>query len=137
MGYRIHYSLQDDTLSAVVSGKSTQAAAGCIVRDIAAQAAREAARRVLIDLRWLEDRAGMRALAGLPGLRVALLGAGENDPYYLFSERQELKYFADAGSALRWLKSEPQVDAQSARGDRKRPTPAGVPGWAPLAIFGG
>jgi len=28
MGYRIHYSLRDRTLSAVVSGKSTLAAAG-------------------------------------------------------------------------------------------------------------
>lgn len=137
MGYRIHYSLQDDTLSAAVSGKSTLAAAGCIARDIAAQAAREAARQVLIDLRWLEDRAGMRALVSLPGLRVAVLGAGENDPYYLFSERQELKYFADAGSALRWLKSEPQAGAQPPRGDRKRPAPVGVPSRAPLAIYGG
>jgi hypothetical protein len=137
MGYRIHYSLQEGTLSAVVSGKSTLAAAGCIARDIAAQAAREAARRVLIDLRWLEDRIGMRALTTLPGLRVAVLDLGENDPHCVFSERRELKYFGDAGSALRWLKDDTQADAQSARGDRKRPTPAGAPVGASLAIFGG
>ena len=137
MGYRIHYSLQDGTLSAVVSGKSTLAARGCIARDIAAQAAREAAQRVLIDLRWLEDRIGMRALVALPGLRVAVLDLGENDPHCVFSERQELKYFGDAGSALRWLRGDRQADAQPARGDRKRPTPPGVPGRAALAIFGG
>ena len=37
MGYRIHYSLQEGTLSAVVSGQSTPASAGCIARDIAAR----------------------------------------------------------------------------------------------------
>jgi len=135
MGYRIHYSLQDDTLSAVVRGKSTLAAAGCIARDIAVEAAREAARRVLIDLRWLEDRIGMRALVTLPGLRVAVLDLGENGPHCV-PERQELKYFGDAGSALRWLKDDRQAVVPP-RGDRKRPVPARAPGWAPLAIFGG
>jgi len=105
MGYRIHYSLRDRTLSAVVSGKSTLAAAGCIARDIAAQASRDAADRVMIDLRWLEDRVGtLRALLNLPALRVAVLDASENDPYYVFSERREVKYFRSAGAALAWLR---------------------------------
>ena len=129
MGYRIHYSLQDGTLAAVVSGKSTPAVAGCIARDIAAQARHEGAFKVMIDLRWLEDRVGLRALANLPGLRIALV---DNDPCDA-SERGELRYFRDPGSALRWLNG----DAQSPGGDRKRPTPAGVPVRAQLAILGG
>jgi hypothetical protein len=104
MGYRIRYAQLDGTLSAVVSGKSTQAAAGCIARDIAAQAARESAGRVLVDLRWLEDKVGMRALLGLSGLRVAVLDIGENDPY-VFSEREELRYFGSFKAALRWLRA--------------------------------
>lgn len=104
MSYRIQYAHQDGTLSAVVSGKSTQAAAGCIARDIAAQAARESAGRVLVDLRWLEDKVGMRALLGLPGLRVAVLDVAENDPC-VFSEREELRYFDSLKAALRWLRA--------------------------------
>jgi hypothetical protein len=138
MGYRIHYSLQEGTLAAVVSGKSTLAAAGCIARDIAAQAAREAAAGVLIDLRWLEDRVGtLRALLSLPALRVAVVDIGENDPYYVFSEREQLKYFGDTGSALRWLKNVRSGDSQSPGSDRNRPTPAGAPARASLAINGG
>ena len=98
MGYRIHYShLEDDTLSAVVSGKSTLAAAGCIARDIAAQAARESARQVLIDLRWLEDRIGMRALLG--SARPARRGARRRrrtTRYYVFSERERADVFRAA-----------------------------------------
>jgi hypothetical protein len=106
MSYRIRYAHQDGTLSAVVSGKSTPAAAGCIARDIAAQAARVSAGRVLVDLRWLEDRVGtLRALLGLPQLRVAVLDIGENDPYYVFSEREELRYFDSLKAALRWLRA--------------------------------
>ena len=105
MGYRIHYSRLDGALTAVVSGKSTLAAAGCIARDIAAQASRDGAGRVLIDLRWLQDRVGtLRALLSLPALRVAVVDAGENDPYYVFSERHELKYFSSPGAALAWLR---------------------------------
>jgi len=134
MGYRIRYTQLEDTLSAVVSGKSSLAAAGCIARDIAAQAAREAASRVLVDLRWLEDHVGtLRALLSLPRLRVAVLDVGENDPYYTFSEHDELRCFASVGAALRWLRA----DSASPRGDRKVPTPAGVPLRAPLAIYGG
>ena len=134
MGYRIQYAQLDGALSAVVSGKSTPAAAGCIARDIAAQAASRAADRVLIDLRWLEDRAGMlRGLLSLPGLRVAVLDINENDPYHVFSERDAVKYFASVGAAMSWLRA----DAGSPRGDRKAPTPAGAPLRAPLAIYGG
>jgi hypothetical protein len=133
MAYRIRYSQAEGTLSAVVSGKSSLAAAGCIARDIAAQAAREATSRVLVDLRWLEDRVGtLRALLSLPRLRVAVLDVGENDPYYTFREHDELRYFASVGAAVRWLHADPQ----SSRGDRKVPTPAGVPLRAPLAIYG-
>jgi hypothetical protein len=129
MGYRIHYSLHDGTLAAVVSGKSTPASAGCIARDIAAQARHEAAVRVMIDLRWLEDRVGLRALVNLPGLRIALVDSDPCDA----AEREQFRYFRDPGSALRWLNG----DAKSPGGDRKRPTPAGVPIGAHLAILGG
>jgi hypothetical protein len=133
MGYRIHYTHLDGTLSAVVSGKSSLAAAGCIARDIAAQAVRDAAGRVLVDLRWLEDKVGLRALLALPRLRVAVLDIGENDPHYTFSEREELRYFDSVGAAIRWLRADPQ----SPRSDRKAPTPAGAPLRAPLEIYGG
>ena len=130
MGYRIHYSLHEGTLAAVVSGKSTLAAAGCIARDIAAQARQEATARVMIDLRWLEDRLGMRALVNLPGLRVAVV---DSDPYDKLVEREQLKSFGDTRSALRWLAGDPKSPA----GDRKQPTSPGVPVGARLAIFGG
>ena len=119
MGYRIRYSHLDGTLCAVVSGKSSQAVAGCIARDIAAQAARESAWRVLVDLRWLEDRAGMRALLRLPELRVAVLDLPENDPDYVFSEREDEGYFERLDAALIWLRAE------------RRAAPA------PLAALGG
>jgi hypothetical protein len=134
MGYRIRYSRVEGTLSAVVSGKSSLAAAGCIARDIAAQAGREAASQVLVDLRWLEDRVGtLRALLALPKLRVAVLDVGENDPYYTFREHDELRYFASVGAAVRWLRA----DSASSPGDRKVPTPAGARLRAPLEIYGG
>src|SRR3954465_6790084 len=138
MGYRIQYTDRDGALSAVVSGKSSLAAAGCIARDIAAQAARQSLDRVLVDLRWLEDRVGtLRALRALHGLRVAVLDLGENDPHYAFSEDAELRYFAHAGAAIRWLRADGSTDAESPRGDRKVPTPPGAPLRTPLAIYGG
>jgi hypothetical protein len=135
MGYRIHFSHlhQDDTLSAVVSGKPTLAAAGCIARDIAARAARECARRVLVDLRWLEDRVGMRSLLALPELRVAVLDAEPDDRYCGLSERGELRYFGSPGAAMSWLRADPR----SPRGDRKAPTPGGARPSTPLEIYGG
>ena len=134
MAYRIQYAHVDGALSAVVSGKSSLAAAGCIARDIAARAVREAAGRVLVDLRWLEDRVGtLRALLSLPKLRVAVLDIGENDPYCTLSERDELRCFGSVGAAIRWLRADPE----SPRGDRKAPTPAGAPLRTPLEIYGG
>jgi len=134
MGYRIQYARLGGALSAVVTGKSTLAAAGCIARDIAAQAAREAAGSVLIDLRWLEDRIGtLRALLRLPELRVAVLDLGQNDPHYVFSERDRLKYFHSLGAAMSWLRA----DEESPQGDRKAPAPGGTRVRAPLEIYGG
>jgi hypothetical protein len=138
MGYRIHYSLAEGTLSAVVSGKSTLATAGCIARDIAAQADRQAAGRVMIDLRWLEDRIGtLRALLRLPALRVAVVDVGENDPYYVLREHGALRYFGDTGSALHWLNGKMPGDAKSPRGDRNQPKPGGALRGTRLAIYGG
>jgi hypothetical protein len=133
MSYRIQYARLDGALSAVVTGKSTLAAAGCIARDIAAQAARESAASVLIDLRWLEDKLGVRALLRLPGLRVAVLDLGQNDPRYALSEGDGLKYFHSLGAAMSWLRA----DEESPRGDRKAPTPGGTRVRAPLEIYGG
>lgn len=133
MSYRIQYAHLDGVLSAMVSGKSTPAAAGCIARDIAAQAARESAGNVLIDLRWLEDRAGLRTLLGLPRLRVAVLDVGENDPHDVFREHHELRYFHGFNAAMRWLRADPR----STRGDRKAPAPAAAGLRTSLAVYGG
>jgi hypothetical protein len=135
MGYRIHFSHrdEDDTLSAVVSGQTTLAAAGCIARDIAARAARESARRVLVDLRWLEDRISMRTLLALPGLRMAVVDAEADERCCGISERGELRYFGSPGAAMSWLRADPR----SPRGDRKAPTPGGAKPRTPLEIYGG
>jgi hypothetical protein len=138
MGYRIQYTDLDGALSAVVSGQSSLSAAGCIARDIGAQMARQSFDRVLVDLRWLEDRVGMlRALRTLVGLRVAILDAGGNDARSTFSEDADLRHFAHAGAAIRWLRADRQIDAQSPRGDRKAPTPPGAPLRMRLEIYGG
>jgi hypothetical protein len=126
MSYRIQYTRLDGILSAMVRGKSTQAAAGCIARDIAAQAARESAASVLIDLRWLEDRTGLHAHLSLPRLRVAVLDAGEDAPYDVFRERDELRCFGSFNAAVRWL-----------RADGKAPAPAATLLRMPLAAYGG
>lgn len=133
MAYRIQYSQLDGALSAVVTGQSTLAAAGCIARDLATMAAQESATRVLVDLRWLEDKVGMRAFLNLPWLRVAVLDIGENDASRPVTERETLRYFASVSSALRWL----GIDRPSPRGDRKAPAPAGLDARVPLATYGG
>jgi hypothetical protein len=133
MAYRIQHSQIDGALSVVVTGHSTLAAAGCIARDIAALAAQEAARSVLVDLRWLEDTVGMRAFLNLPWLRIAVLDVGENDAGRTGTDFDRLRYFANVTAAMRWL----QADPRSPRGDRKAPTPAGVALPMPLAILGG
>jgi hypothetical protein len=133
MAYRIQYAQLDGALSAVVTGKSTLAAAGCIARDIATMAAQESASCVLVDLRWLEDKVGMRAFLNLPWLRVAVLDVGENDAGRPVTEHETLRYFASVNSALRWLRP----DRPSPRGDRKAPAPAGLAARAALATYGG
>ena len=133
MSYRIQYAHLDGVLSAMVSGKSTPAAAGCIARDIAAQAARESAGNVLVDLRWLEDRAGLRTFLTLPQLRVAVLDVGQNDPRDVFREHHELRYFHSFNAAMRWLRADPR----SPRGDRKAPAAAATRPHTPLAVYGG
>jgi hypothetical protein len=134
MAYRIRYTDLDGALSAVVSGKSSLAAAGCIARDIAARAAHQSLERVLVDLRWLEDRVGMlRALRALPCLRVAVLDVGENEAQDRLDQHGALRAFANVGAAIRWLRS----DHESARGDRKVPTPPGAALRTPLEIYGG
>ncbi len=133
MAYRIQHSQIDGALSVVVTGLSTLAAAGCIARDIAALAAQESARCVLVDLRWLEDTVGMRAFLNLPWLRIAVLDVGENDAGRPASDHEHLRYFANVSAALRWL----QADPRSPRGDRKAPAPAGIALPAQLAILGG
>src|SRR5262245_27011457 len=132
MAYRIQHSQVDGALSVVVTGKSTLAAAGCIARDIAALAARESASAVLVDLRWLEDKVGMRAFLNLPWLRVAVLDVGENDADRPVTDVETLRYFAGVTSAMRWLRADPK----SSRGDRKLPAPGGVLPRLPLAILG-
>ena len=119
MGYRIDFAVREDTVAAIVSGRtSSEAAAGWIADDIAEAARREAGKHVLIDLRRLENRVG--SLGALlvtrdgraPAERVAVVDLKENDPYYVFRELAardsgcELRYFEDAGSALRWLRGE-------------------------------
>jgi len=119
MGYRIDFAVRDDTVAAIVSGRtSSQQTADWIAADIAEAARREAGKHVLVDLRRLENRVG--SLGALlvtrdgraPAERVAVVDLKENDPYYVFREVAarnggcELRYFADAGAALRWLHGE-------------------------------
>ena len=119
MGYRIDFAVREDTVAAIVSGRtSSEAAAGWIADDIAEAARREAGKHVLIDLRRLENRVG--SLGALlvtregraPAERVAVVDLKQNDPYYVFRELAardsgcELRYFEDAGAALRWLRGE-------------------------------
>lgn len=133
MGYRIQHAQIEGALSVVVTGMSTLAAAGCIARDIASLAAQASAKCVLVDLRWLEDKVGMRAFLNLPWLRVAVLDIGENDASRPATQDEMLRYFASVTSAMRWLRADPR----SPRGDRKAPTPAGGALRLPLAILGG
>ena len=114
MAYRIEYAEREGTLAAVVSGRSTLEQAARIARDIAEQAALQAARHLLIDLRRLGDRVGSLGTLVLPSTsvpdcRVAVLDVHENDPYYAFSEHAAftrgaaLRMFYDPAAALAWL----------------------------------
>ena len=113
MGYRIDFAVQDGTLRAVVSGKSSLKHAASIAHDIAEQANLQSVKQLLIDVRRLLGRVGtlgtMLAPNGeMAGCRVAVLDVSDNDPYYVFSENharmrgRELRYFYDPNAALRW-----------------------------------
>jgi hypothetical protein len=118
MGYRIDFAVREDTVAAIVSGRSSEATAGCIAADIAEAARREAGKKMLIDLRRLGNRVGslgalLLARRGRAAAeRVAVVDLKENDPYYVFHELAargkgcELRYFEDAASALRWLRGQ-------------------------------
>jgi hypothetical protein len=116
MGYRIEYAQREGTLKAVVSGRSSLEHAAGIAQDIAEQAARQAARHVLIDLRRLADRVGtlgrLVLAAAEADCRVAVLDVRENDPHYAFCEPvafrrgAALRVFHDPLAAARWLQGE-------------------------------
>ena len=124
MGCRIHYAVRDGTLRAVVSGKTSGAYAAWIAHDIAEQAGRETCKRVLIDLRGLDDRVGslgaLSMASGEPGAvsgcRVAVVDAMENDAYYAFHEMAArargyvLRCFTSVADAARWLRGVPGRD---------------------------
>ena len=119
MGYRIDFAVREDTVAAIVSGRnSSQETAGWIAADIAEATRCEAGKKVLIDLRRLENRVGslgalLLARDGRAAAeRVAVIDLRQNDPYYVFHELAargggcELRAFDDAGAALRWLRGE-------------------------------
>jgi hypothetical protein len=114
MGYRIDFAVNDGTLRAVVSGKSSLKLAASIAQDIAEQANHQRVKQLLIDVRRLLGRVGtMLAPNGeMAGCRVAVLDVSDNDPYYVFSENharmrgRELRYFYDPAAALKWLCAE-------------------------------
>ena len=117
MGYRIVYAQRERTLRAVVSGKASLAYAKRIARDIAEQAASQAARQVLIDVRRLVDRVGTLGTLVLPTVSVPQCSVGvlderENDAQYVFSQQAarkrgaQLHLFYDPAAAARWLQGE-------------------------------
>ena len=113
MGYRIQYVGTGGTLRAVVSGRSSAAHAASIARDIAEQASRQSARRVLIDIRGLDDRVGtLGALARVPAKvvrKVAVVDIPAHDRYHVFAEqasrrsRSAVRCFDSATAAIGWL----------------------------------
>jgi hypothetical protein len=113
MGYRIEYVARAGTLRAVVSGKASRAYAISIAQDIADQATRQAARRVLIDVRGLTERVGtLGALLRAPASvarKVAVVDIPEHERYHVFSElaarhpRSVVRYFNSATAAMGWL----------------------------------
>ena len=114
MGYCIEFALRAGTLEAVVSGKASERLAGFIARDIAEEAARLAAKRLLIDVRRLRDRLGsLGSLARLPRKakprRIALVDVKECDSYYAFPELAarrrgaQMRRFPDPNAAMKWL----------------------------------
>ena len=124
MGWLINYATGDGVLRAVVSGRSTNADAARIARDIAEQAGRQTMSRVLIDVRRLGDRVGTLGMlsmaSGAPGkvhgYRVAVVDAIENDAYYALHEMAAqargyvLRCFTSVTDAARWLRGAPARD---------------------------
>ena len=117
MGYRIDFGIDlgagGRTLQAKVRGRSSVHAER-IGRDIAAEARREEARQLLIDVRGLVDRLGALGtlvLAACRSRRVAVVDSDDNELYRPFSETEarrrgyEVRYFCDAESALAWLRA--------------------------------
>ena len=114
MGYHIHFALRAGTLKAVIFGKVSEAYARFVARDIAEEAKRQAAKRVLIDVRRLHDRLGsLGTLSRLPGThapqRIALVDSEEFDRYYAMPELlalragAKMRRFPDATAAMEWL----------------------------------
>lgn len=115
MGYRIDFGIEQGTqgpiLRAKIRGRSSRDAAR-IGRDIAAQAKREAATQLLLDVRELADRLGALGtlvLAACNRRRAAVIDSGDHELYHPFSEfaakrrGSEVRYFADAAAAIEWL----------------------------------
>ena len=123
MGYRIDFAMRAGTLNAVVLGRGSALYARRIAGDIAEEAARQAAKRVLIDLRRLHDRLGSLSVLSLPPKgsmkpeRIAIVDVAALDGYYAFSEvtarraGARLRRFADAAAAMHWL-CEPSDDCR-------------------------
>lgn len=114
MGYRIEYAIGGKTMRAKVKGRSPRNGAA-IGRDIAAEAERASIEHLLIDLRGLRDRLGeigSLVLATCRDRRVAVVDGDENSLFYPLSEwaarrkNAQLRYFADAVSALAWLRGD-------------------------------
>ena len=105
-------------MQARVSGKSSLGHAARIARDIAEEAARRAARDLLIDVRGLMDRVGTLATLALgacgqgsPAARIALVDSSDNERFHILSEGlarsrgYALRCFHDRASAMAWLQA--------------------------------
>ena len=114
MGYHIHFAVRAGTLKAVIFGKVSEAYARFVARDIAEEANRQAAKRVLIDVRRVHDRLGsLGTLSRLPGARlpqrIAFVDSEEFDRYYAAPELLALRAgatmrrFPDSAAAMEWL----------------------------------
>jgi len=115
VGYCIEFAHRAGTLEAVVSGKASEAYVRFIARDIAEELTRQAAKRLLIDVRRLRNRLGsLASLARLParGLkprRIAVVDLKELDRYYAFPELAmrrrgtQMRRFPDPRAAMNWL----------------------------------
>ena len=117
MACLINYAIRDGLLRAEVRGKSSYRDAAWIARDIVRQAAEQAVRRVLIDVRRLAERLGtlgpLSMAMGDPGdvygYRIAVVDVKEYDPYYARHEAAArdrgyaLRCFTNSADARNWL----------------------------------